>query len=305
MFTTKEGVVNQLKTDGWKDFALEYIPKGVMTDTYMLRSNQTTYAVRCYPQFRSWLAKIEYDYLQAFLRNGIKVPVPYAYSNKKDGVSYIIYYWVEGETLKDKNDKLSEEQINSICDEVVENYRKISELKKTKYGRVAEGGLFNYDSWKRFLQSEIEQSRLFFKHEKDEENVEICDGLYEYVEQIEEPSNCLVWSDFSLDNIIISEDNKFAAFIDFEGLMAGDPLLGISYLLSQDGMSRITRCIIQKYGLYDKPEQRKLLDFYSVFRYIRLAPYSKLPTPNNSPRDKIDDFLYYASTVKCNFQKHI
>lgn len=305
MFTTKEGVVNQLKTDGWKDFTLEYVPKGVMTDTYMLKSNQTTYAVRCYPQFRSWLAKIEYDYLQAFVRNGIKVPVPYVYTNKKDGVSYIIYYWVEGETLKDKNDKLSEAQINSICDEVVENYRKISEFKITKYGRVAEGGLFNYDSWKHFLQSEIEQSRLFFKHEKDDENVEICDGLYEYVEQIEEPSNCLVWSDFSLDNIIISEDNKLAGFIDFEGLMSGDPILGISYLLSQGGISRITRCILQKYGLYDKPKQRKLLDFYSVFRYIRLAPYSKLPTPNNSPRDKIDDFLYYASTVKCDFQKHI
>ena len=305
MFTTKEGVVNQLKTDGWKDFTLEYVPKGVMTDTYMLKSNQTTYAVRCYPQFRSWLAKIEYDYLQAFVRNGIKVPVPFAYSNKKDGVSYIIYYWVEGETLKDKNDKLSEAQINSICDEVVENYRKISEFKITKYGRVAEGGLFNYDSWKRFLQSEIEQSRLFFKHVKDEEDVKICDGLYEYAEQIKEPPQCLVWSDFSLDNIIISEDNKLAAFIDFEGLMSGDPLLGISYLLSQEGNSRITRCILQKYGLYDKPEQRKFLDFYSVFRYIRLATYSKLPTPNNSPRDNIDNFLHYASAVKCDFKKHI
>lgn len=145
MFTIKEGLANQLKTEGWKDFTLEFIPKGVMTDTYMLKFNQTTYAVRCYPKFRSWLAKIEYDYLQAFVRNGIKVPVPFAYNNKKDGVSYIIYYWVEGETLKDKNDKLSEEQINSICDEVIENYRKISEFKTTKYGRVAEGGLFNYD----------------------------------------------------------------------------------------------------------------------------------------------------------------
>lgn len=305
MFTTKEGLANQLKTEGWKDFTLEYVPKGVMTDTYMLKSNQTTYAVRCYPKFRSWLAKIEYGYLQAFVRNGIKIPVPLAYSNKKDGVSYIIYYWIEGETLKDKNDELSEEQINSICDEVVENYRKISEFKTTKYGRIAEGGLFNYDSWKRFLQCEIEQSRLFFKHEKDEENVEICDGLYEYVELIEEPSHYLVWSDFSLDNIIISDDNKLAAFIDFEGLMSGAPILGISYLLSQEGNSRITRCILQKYGLYDNPKQRKLLDFYSVFRYIRLATYSKLPTPNNSPRDKIDNFLHYASTVKCDFKKHI
>ena len=47
MFTTKEGLANQLKTEGWKDFTLEYVPKGVMTDTYILKSNQMTYAVRC------------------------------------------------------------------------------------------------------------------------------------------------------------------------------------------------------------------------------------------------------------------
>lgn len=305
MFTTKEELANQLKSEGWKDFILEYIPRGVMTDTYRLKFNKKTYAVRCYPNFRSWLAKIEYDYLEAFVKNGIKAPVPFTYCNKKGCISYIIYYWVEGETLKDKQEKLSDEQINTICDEVVENYRQISEIKTTKYGRVAEGGIFNYDSWKRFLQSEIEQSRLFFKHEQDEVNCEICDGLYEYAEQIPKSSPCLVWSDFSLDNIIISEDNKLAAFIDFEGLMSGDPLLGISYLLSQDGNSRIKRCILQKYGLYENLEHRKHLDFYSVFRYIRLAPYAKIPTPNNSPRDKIDNFLHYASTVKCNFKKHV
>ena len=36
MFTSINAVLKQLKAEGWNDITLEYINKGVMTDTYKM-----------------------------------------------------------------------------------------------------------------------------------------------------------------------------------------------------------------------------------------------------------------------------
>ena len=55
MFTSINAVLKQLNAEGWNDITLEYINKGVMTDTYKMHTKTKKYAVRCYPNPRSCL----------------------------------------------------------------------------------------------------------------------------------------------------------------------------------------------------------------------------------------------------------
>ena len=115
MFTSINAVLKQLNAEGWNDITLEYINKGVMTDTYKMHTKTKKYAVRCYPNPRRWLAEVEYSYLIDFAKNGIKAPLPVCTNKTESKITYLIYEWVEGETLNDKFTTLNENELNDIC----------------------------------------------------------------------------------------------------------------------------------------------------------------------------------------------
>lgn len=303
MFTTKDSVQQQLTTEGWEVDTLTYIDKGVMTDTYCMTTAHKKYCVRCYPPFRSWLAKVEFDLLLDFQKHGIKSPLPVAFNGDGADVSYLIYEWVEGPTLREYYDQHPDEDYTTLCQQIIDNYVKIGSIKTKKYGRVAKGRMYQHNTWVRFLKWEIELSRKYFNQAKDQRHANICDGLYEYSEKIAELPSNLVWSDFSLDNIIINENKQLIAFIDFEGIMSGDPVVGISYLKSQEPEHPLTTKLLNLYKANNDETINKHIDFYSVFRYIRLSPYSSSSTPNGSERVSTDEFLPYVHTVDEQFNK--
>lgn len=304
MFTSINTVFKQLNAEGWNDITLEYINKGVMTDIYKMHTKTKKYVVRCYPNPRRWLAEVEYSYLIDFAKKGIKAPLPVCINRTEGKIAYLIYEWVEGETLNDKFTTLNENELKNICIEVISNYQEINKIKVDKYGGVNRGRINEYNSWSHFLKAEIEKSRKYFKQTKKIKYIKICNGLFDYVDKIKEPSPCLVWSDFSFDNIIISKDNHLAAFIDFEGMMSGDPLLGIGYILSHSSPTHpFTRLILEQYNIDRDVEVKKTLDFYAVFRYIRLSPYTNFNTPNNTIREPLDVFLSYVNTIDNQFIK--
>lgn len=303
MFTTKDTVQQQLTADGWVVDTLTFLDKGVMTDTYYMTTAHKKYCVRCYPSFRSWLAKVEYDLLLDFQKHGIKSPLPVAVNRDGADISYFIYEWVEGLTLREYYNQHHDEDYTTLCEQIIENYRKICSIKTKKYGRVAKGRMYQHATWVHFLKWEIELSRKYFNRLKDQRHANICDGLYEYSEEITEPPSNLVWSDFSLDNIIINEDKQLIAFIDFEGIMSGDPIIGISYLKSQEPDHPLTIKLLSLYNANNDETINKVIEFYSVFRYIRLSPYTNSLTPNGSERESIDKFLPYVHTVDEQFDK--
>lgn len=95
-------------------------------------------------------------------------------------------------------------------------------------------------------------------------------------------------------------------------MMSGDPLLGIGYILSHSNPTHpFTRLILEQYNIDRDDEVKKTLDFYAVFRYIRLSPYVTSNTPNNTIREPLDVFLPYVNTIdnqfikECNLVKRI
>ena len=96
MFTSINAVLKQLNAEGWNDITLEYINKGVMTDTYKMHTKTKKYAVRCYPNPRRWLAEVEYSYLIDFAKNDIKAPLPVCTNKTESKITYLIitYLWL-------------------------------------------------------------------------------------------------------------------------------------------------------------------------------------------------------------------
>ena len=85
--------------------------------------------------------------------------MPVCTNKTESKIAYLIYEWVEGETLNDKFTTLNENELKNICIEVVCNYQKINKIKVNKYGGVNKGSIYEYNSWGHFIKAEIEKSR--------------------------------------------------------------------------------------------------------------------------------------------------
>lgn len=283
MFTSINAVLKQLNAEGWNDITLEYINKGVMTDTYKMHTKTKKYVVRCYPNPRRWLAEVEYSYLIDFAKNGIKAPLPVCTNKTESKITYLIYEWVEGETLNDKFTTLNENELNDICIEVICNYQKINKIKVNKYGGVNKGSIYGYNSWSHFIKAEIEKSRKYFKQTKNIKFIKICNGLFDYVDKIKEPSPCLVWSDFSFDNII----KQISFTMDFDTSIKGyaSPLIWGVYGDKNKGV-----CIELDYEKLNLPSSY----FCDIVEY----------TNNTNHRIKISNDVVSVTSLKSFIREH-
>ena len=100
----------------------------------------------------------------------------------------------------------------------------------------------------------------------------------------------LVWGDLSMSNIIVKSDGTLAGFIDFEGLITGDPLFGLGHLIAHEQETDFVNRLFRLYGVGD----RRRVDFYAVLRYCRLLPYCDQKLPNGTDRIPIGQYLPYA-----------
>lgn len=299
MFTQQNVITDLLNERGYAPEGLVYIHKGVMTDKYSFRHADKEYIIRCYPKNRSWLAEVEFHYMELLQGNGVKCPVPID-KWQNGGQAYLLYEKLPGSTLGEVYSQLTEDQKENLCKEIVNNYNKIASISLTSYGIVKAGNSFSHSSWKEFIKDSINDALSLFQKEGNKAKIAIGEGLLEYSEKQDVNEAHLVWSDFSVDNIIVNADGKLAGFIDFEGLMAGDSLLGLGYLIAHEKKSDFVSRIIRLSRVEDKQE---IIDFYSVIRFCRLLPYAKNNLPNGERRMPIEEFLSYTSDKMLHFSK--
>ena len=295
MFTTSEKIVSILKKHDMVVSDIEYIDKGVMTDKYTVYSNSKKYIVRCFPKGREWLASQEFLYMNLFQEKGIKAPNPVWYDDEQ---AVLLYEKLEGSTIAEVYDLLSELEKKQICKEICDNYKKISSISVEGFGCVRSFNKSSFTSWRTFLECEITKAQCIFENMKDEKMINKCEILMSMAQSLEEERTSLIWSDFSVENIIVDRHKNLAGFIDFEGLISGDPLLGIGYLLAR-GKTDFAQEIIKQGGYSDS---QSMIDFYAIFRYIRILPYLKITLPNGSYRESIEDFLPYSMKLLTELQ---
>lgn len=269
------------------------INRGVMNFKFQFSSNSRDYILRCYPKGREYLAELEFKYLSLFISKDIKAPVVKYFSSEYPG--YIIYEKINGVCLSEIFENLTPSSQINLCNEITENYKKISYIKTSGCGVMLNYNSFIFDKWKDFLLYEINKSLHYLNNIKSEFNITVLRiYLEQFISKYLVEKKSLVWSDFHPDNIIVSNEGKLAGFIDFEGLIGGDPLLGLGYLQAKEYNSVFFK---QIYSSYSMSACKDIIDFYSIVRYLRLVVYEQFNLPNGSFRTPIKIFLPYSYSL--------
>lgn len=267
------------------------LKEGVMTYKYKFKIVDKHYIIRVYPKGRDFLADAEFGYLKLLYSIGIIVPNVILKSNENSDCSYIIYEMIDGFPLSSVFDEFSTVIQKRICNDIYDNYVRLSAIKTSGAGIMLGFDEFSDYSWIFFLQKEIDGAFRYIKERGIDININI-NRLEKYTDQfilskITEKKE-LIWSDFSGENIILSKKGDFKGFVDFEGLMGGDSLLGYGYLKSRS--SNCLFCNIM--SEYSKVKDcGDYINFYAVIRYLRLIKYIETKTPNGSTREPINIFL--------------
>ena len=263
MFLRIEDIRNSLLENGFQVEEIERIPIGVMTDKFVFRSNGCNYVARCYPRNRGYLAEAEYNYMQLFHERGILCPRPVRCIDV-GGNECLVYEYLEGRMLSDVYEEMSEEDRNMVCSEIVD-----------EWGREVEK---NAENWiRQYGEQNIWAGCALDKFKKE-------------IKEVRETQPVLVWSDLSMDNIIVDQKGSLVGFVDFEGLMGADVHLGIGYMQAHENNSDFAQRII---SLMPDMDEKKI-DVYALLRYMNILPYTHLDLPNGEKRQNINQYLSYV-----------
>ena len=263
------------------------IHRGVMNFKYQFTISNKNYIIRCYPKGREFLAHSEYQYLLLFEKLGIRVP--HAISYDEFPFAYLIYEKLEGDCLSDVFDSLPNDIQQVLCGQIYENFELMSSIQTDGFGNMVGYNEFKNSSWLNFIYSELSRSFTYLATVNKPFDCQILKTyLLEFINSRIKNKNDLVWSDFNPDNIIVTKEGELAGFIDFEGLIGGDSMLGIGYLQAKNGDSLFYRRLYEFCHLFQFGD---IINFYSVFRYLRLVPYEMTRLPNGCRRESVESFL--------------
>lgn len=285
MFSEINQIRQYITSRGYVVDSIDYIDKGVMTDKYRVVSSGKRYIARCYPARREWLAKVEFLYLNFFQPLGIKTPKPAFYN---DAPAILFYEEIEGQSLDEVYDTLSDEEKESLCREIIDNYNKICKINTSGFGRITGYDKWSHSTWADFLNETVDNGYEGLSRDNRTVACGYVDDMRNSLSSFCHFKKSLVWSDFCKDNIIVTRDHHLAGFVDLEGLIAGDSALGVGYLKAHD-VSDFTERII-KIGNYDVDRT----DFYAVLRYLGLIPYQDQALPNGAERTPVSQYLSYS-----------
>lgn len=299
MFTDGQNILKLLTDAGLIVSDLTFIPRGVMTDKYSFSIGDKRYIIRCFQHYRPNQPEIEFRYLTLFQQRGIKAPKPFKFSSSSP-IPYIIYEMLPGEPMTDCLNSLSTERQKELFLEIADNYLKIAEIQNKEFGRIQAFDEFSHRSWKEFIMQVIEAAETRAEKLNDDSMKDCCRRMRKFALSLPETTPNLIWSDFSSDNIIIDSKGKLSGFIDFEGLLSGDPMLGIGYFLAHENNQRLIDNLRDTFQISD---ESKLVDFYSLIRWCRLLPYQHLPLLNGEKREPLKEFLPNAYSLIDSFGK--
>lgn len=286
------------KQFGSESFRIQEISSGVMTFKYQIQIGDEYFILRVYPLGRQHIAIKEFEILNDSYNRGCKVPQP-LFMEVKGSLAYIIYEMLPGKALSNSFDNLPSKDQLALSKDIVSNIHALSKIQYQGFGGVGENETL-YSSWKEFLQIVITNGKGYLDHSNILDSYTKSRLNYfmtSTVDSLDHKIPSLVWSDFSVGNIIIDK-NRLAGLIDFEGCMLGDPVLALGYLYAIEGESNFFLSIRESFAKYFKIES-SIITFYSFVRFYRLLKYVNQPLPTGAKRENV---LEYFKGLKSSLQ---
>lgn len=274
--------------------SVERIPFGVMTHKFAVHlAHGPSYVVRFYPPARSFVVEYEPDVLR---RCGeADIPVPEAVCDSRTGPSatlaYLAYRMVPGINLEQRLALLEPSGRKEIARRVMECARKMKDIQMEGFGEPRDGFHAQEPSWRSFVEKSFHEGLAAVQRGKLLRG-DVVARLVDLGRRLEKFSQSgtsgLIWGDVRPQNILLDGHDRFACLLDFEGVLAGDPLMTLGYGHAALGDHPFFRDCVD---CWPDVIDWELLYFYSVLRLLRLAKYAHLPLPTGHARTALADWL--------------
>lgn len=250
------------------------------------------YVVRFYPESRSQVVEYEPDLVRRCAQAGAKVPQVVADSRTGPAanLTYMVYKMIEGSALSERFSMLTQSDLRRLCADVMECLTALQQVKLAGWGEVVSGWKAASSSWREFVRDSFSEGL-----EAVRKNRLLPEPLLRDVVKIGDSadkflvgeSNHLIYGDIGLSNIVLDGNDGLAGLIDFEGALAGDPLLTLGYCHAacarHSFFDEFSACWRELRGEIDWGR----VHFYSVLRTLRVAKYASEPLPTGHPRDPL------------------
>jgi fructosamine-3-kinase len=273
------------------------INEGVMNFVFDVEVDSSEYILKVNPLDRKDIAIKESNAIMISHSEGCRVPNVILAKKSSSNIdsSFLFYKKIQGGSLNLKFDTLCKTDVLKITTQIADDFKIMSSIKLDGFGETFDFNKFSNKTWKDFLRIESKEA-IDYVSGKKLFNCEQISKLENYIdkeiENIGVIHSSFVWTDFDPSNIIIDKNNNFAGFIDFEGVIGGDPEYALGCLIAKFGFDNFTEQLIKQLNY---PKDR--LEFYAVIRYLRLIKYSDHPLPTGIERNDINYFLPYANKV--------
>jgi len=264
---------------GEEPIRVDYVPIGGMTHKFAVTDAAgSQYILRIYPASRSEVVHVEPDVLRRCREAGVRVVevITDSRCGPHADFSYIIYRRIPGERLTLVLESLATGVKNRLACEIVQQLALLNDICMTGYGDLQDSRTGKLISWKDFIDE-----ALLLGTEALQQYSLLPSGLLERLAILRERTGIylsetaprLVWADVSMDNILVDNQGRLSGLIDFESCLSGDGLLSLGYCAAFYGRYSLTELLISAWPKPLGPSELTLVDWYTVVRVLRIAPY--------------------------------
>lgn len=155
-----------------------------------------------------------------------------------NGRPFSMHKKIPGTPLAEKIDKLSEEEIKNVSDDIA---KFMSELHCLEFQK---GNIFSINNIGLDLREFLNELLIMHVSEKDRE-------FWRFTDTIDGPQ-CLVHGDLNSSNILLDENNRVTAIIDFGFAGFGNEYDDISRILSRGCTDTFKKSIMKSYENYSQ-----------------------------------------------------
>lgn len=265
------------------------ISRGMMTHKFIVHSAGTDYIVRFYPADRHFVVDYEPDTVRRCRACGL--PVPEVLVDSRTGpaasLGYLMYPMIRGVSLAERLTTSAPVSQTGCYSRLVDCLRQMQEIRFQGAGEIISSRSAPAQSWSDFVrQAYSEGLEAVTKHQLlDLPTVQSLNNIAHFSEHISGGTTSdFIWGDPTAQNILVTDQGDLAGLIDFESVLAGDPLATLGNLYAAHADEDFFQTIITLWPQpLGGPPWRRIL-FYAILRTMRLAKFAHLPLPTGKPR---------------------
>ena len=124
---------------------------------------------------------------------------------------------------------LTQIEIERIFKQVAAQLLILESMKVSGYGELNDEVSGRYSDWRQWIRSDLAAAIPALSQLKFPMPIS---RIAEYIDMAAPPlMPCLSWGDLCCDNIIVDDRNNFVGLVDFEGVLAAEPMLVRGYFL--------------------------------------------------------------------------